>query len=83
MSVAPIPVSHVIRIALIGCGRISRNHFEAISKIERMTLVGVCDTIESRAREAGEQHGVPWFTDYAALLAQVPCDVIAQCLLSK
>ena len=76
MSVPPIPASQIIRIALIGCGRISRNHFEAISKLDRMTLVGVCDTIESRARDAGEQHGVPWFTDYAALLAQVPCDVI-------
>ena len=76
MSVPPIPATQIIRIALIGCGRISRNHFEAISKIGRLALVGVCDTIESRAREAGEQHGVPWFTDYAALLAQVPCDVI-------
>jgi UDP-N-acetyl-2-amino-2-deoxyglucuronate dehydrogenase len=36
---------HKIRIALIGCGRISANHFDAMQKHEsRIQLVDVCDS---------------------------------------
>ena len=66
-----------VRIALVGCGRISANHFEAIDRIEGMTLVAVCDAVESRAREAGDKWHVPSFTNYEQMLAQVPGDAIA------
>ena len=65
------------RVALIGCGRISGNHFEALGRIEGLDLVAVCDTVEARAREAGERWGVPWFTNYEQMLARVPCDVVS------
>ncbi len=65
-----------IRIAALGCGRISRNHFDAIAQIPDLRLVSVCDVVEERARAAGEQYGVPWFTDHAAMLAAVPSDAV-------
>jgi len=68
-----------IRIALVGCGRISRNHLDAFDRIEALELAGVCDVIESRAREAGSRGGVPWFTSYAKMLADVACDAVAIC----
>ncbi len=64
------------RIALVGCGRISANHFDAIRKVDGLTLVAVCDTVEERARTAGEAQGVPWFTSLAEMLARVECDVV-------
>jgi UDP-N-acetyl-2-amino-2-deoxyglucuronate dehydrogenase len=76
MTHGAIPVTETIRIALVGCGRIAKNHFEAIDKIDALRLVAVCDVIEARAREAGEQQGVPWFTSYEAMLAQVPSDAV-------
>ncbi len=69
-----IPGDRRIRVALIGCGRISRNHFEALSKVHDLELVAVCDSVEVRAREAGESQHVPWFTNYEQMLAQVPSD---------
>lgn len=33
-----------IKIALIGCGRISYKHFEAIKKIKNLELLAICDT---------------------------------------
>lgn len=30
------------RVAFVGCGRISGNHFEALSKIDGLELVAVC-----------------------------------------
>ncbi len=64
------------RIALVGCGRISANHFDAIRKVDGLALVAVCDTVEERARTAGEAQGVPWFTSLAEMLARVECDVV-------
>jgi UDP-N-acetyl-2-amino-2-deoxyglucuronate dehydrogenase len=65
------------RVAFIGCGRISAHHFEALARIEGLDLVAVCDSVEARAREAGEKWGVPWFTSVEPMLARVPCDVVS------
>ncbi|MDH5235431.1 MAG: Gfo/Idh/MocA family oxidoreductase [Gemmatimonadota bacterium] len=65
------------RVAFLGCGRISSHHFEALARIDGLDLVAVCDTAEARARAAGGQRAVPWFTSYEQMLAQVPCDVVA------
>lgn len=65
------------RVAFVGCGRISANHFEALSKIDGLDLVAVCDVVEDRARAAGEKWGVPWFTSQEQMLADAACDVVA------
>jgi len=65
------------RIAFLGCGRISANHFEAISRVDGLELAAVCDVVEERARAAGEAQGVPWFTNYDQMLAGAQCDVVA------
>ena len=65
------------RVAFVGCGRISANHFQAIARIDGLTLAGVCDTVEDRARAAGEKWQVPWFTSYEKMLAEAPADVVA------
>lgn len=66
-------------IALVGCGRISRNHFDAIRKVAGLRLGAVCDSVEARAREAGEELGVPWFTNYATMLSKGECDAVTVC----
>ena len=68
-----------IRIALAGCGRISRNHFDAIAKIDGLELAAVCDIIPERAREAADRCGVPWFESVDEMLASVRCDAVALC----
>jgi UDP-N-acetyl-2-amino-2-deoxyglucuronate dehydrogenase len=60
----------------VGCGRISRNHLEALPQIDGLSLTAVCDAVEARAREAGEAYGVPWFRSYEQMLAEAPCDVV-------
>ena len=58
------------RIALLGCGRISKNHFEAIAKIDGLDLVAVCDNDATRAAEAGARWEVPHFTSYEKMLKE-------------
>jgi UDP-N-acetyl-2-amino-2-deoxyglucuronate dehydrogenase len=78
MSPRPI-IGRPARIALIGCGRIARNHFDAIAKIDELTLVGVADAIEARARAAGDEQGVPHFASLEELLDGTECDAVAIC----
>jgi UDP-N-acetyl-2-amino-2-deoxyglucuronate dehydrogenase len=67
-------------IALIGCGRISKNHLESIAQLsDDLKLVAVCDLIEERARAAGEKYGAAWYTDYDKMLERQDIDVIAVC----
>jgi UDP-N-acetyl-2-amino-2-deoxyglucuronate dehydrogenase len=64
------------KIALVGCGRISKNHFEAIDKIDGLELVAVCDTDAERAKQAGTQWQVPYFTSYDRMLAESKADIV-------
>jgi hypothetical protein len=51
-----------IRFALVGCGRISANHIEALDRHEdRAELVGVCDIDpKARARAQARRGSGPW-----------------------
>jgi UDP-N-acetyl-2-amino-2-deoxyglucuronate dehydrogenase len=75
----PASASSPVRIALVGCGRISQNHFESIKKVEGLRLVAVCDEVEERAKAAGAALGIPWFSDYATMLKQADCDAVTIC----
>jgi len=47
-------------LILVGCGRISQRHVEAISATPGLEIVQVCDVDQERARVVGERLGVPW-----------------------
>ncbi|HMF99664.1 MAG TPA: Gfo/Idh/MocA family oxidoreductase [Gemmatimonadaceae bacterium] len=64
------------RIALLGCGRISKNHFEAIDQIDGLELVAVCDSDAERAAQAGTQWGVQHYTSYEKMLKDSKADII-------
>ena len=81
---APMPVATVsdrppIRIALVGCGRIAKNHFETIERVDGLELAAVCDSVIERAREAGERYSVPFFRSLEEMIAKTVCDAVAIC----
>ena len=47
------------KFALIGSGRISYKHINAINKIENAKLVAVCDLKEEKAKKKGEENNIP------------------------
>jgi len=66
-----------VRFALMGCGRISRKHAEALSgKVEGAQLVAVCDLLPERARALGTQYGVPFYPSLEELAAREEIDVV-------
>ncbi|MEG1909465.1 MAG: Gfo/Idh/MocA family oxidoreductase [Bacteroidales bacterium] len=52
------------RIALVGCGRISVRHIEAIEATPGVEIALVCDCNEAKAKATAEKLGVPYLTDY-------------------
>jgi UDP-N-acetyl-2-amino-2-deoxyglucuronate dehydrogenase len=71
--------AQTFRVALVGCGRISKSHLEAIARVDGLALSAVCDVVEERARGAGDAAGVPWFTSYQQMLASAEADLVAVC----
>lgn len=52
------------KIALVGCGRISKRHIEAIANTDGVSVGLVCDCQEERAKETARRLDVPYVTDY-------------------
>ncbi len=69
-----------INIALVGCGRIAKNHFQAIEQHQdRLTLTGVCDVDESAAQAASELYRVDGYNNLDDMLRYVNADIISLC----
>jgi UDP-N-acetyl-2-amino-2-deoxyglucuronate dehydrogenase len=79
MSTTSASTAARVRVALLGCGRISRNHLEAIGRVDGLTLVSVADVERARAEAVGAEQGVPAFTSLEEMLAAVPSDLVAVC----
>ena len=65
--------------ALVGCGRISRKHCEALEKVEGAKLVAVCDLIPDKAERTGRQWSVPWYASYETMLSEIHPAVVNVC----
>ncbi|OIO38700.1 MAG: hypothetical protein AUJ72_02040 [Candidatus Omnitrophica bacterium CG1_02_46_14] len=61
----------ILKIAVIGAGKIGSRHAEIYSKLPGIELVGVCDIIEQRAKEAAHQYKTKSFRDHRELLGHV------------
>ena len=68
-----------VRVALVGCGRISKNHLDAIAKVDALELVSVADIDLARAAAAGAEYGVPAFPSLETMLEAIPSDLVAIC----
>ncbi len=78
----PLPItfpisSRPIRFALVGCGRISANHIEALRQHgERAQLVAVCDNQPAALAAAVARTGAAGFDSLDALLRASDVDIV-------
>lgn len=73
----PLIAGRKIRFALVGCGRISANHFDALERhAERAELVGICDIDPAALERAVDRTGAPGFRSLDELLAGCAADVV-------
>ena len=73
-----LPIIHrALRFALVGCGRISANHFNALRQhAQRAQLVAVCDNRPAALAAAVAATGAAGFDSLDALLAGSDADIV-------
>ena len=69
-----------VRFALIGCGRIAKNHAAPLTEIPGARLVAVCDLVPERVEALATRAGVAGYGNYHTMLAREAADVV--CILT-
>jgi UDP-N-acetyl-2-amino-2-deoxyglucuronate dehydrogenase len=62
----------VVKVGIIGCGRVSGHHCRSIADTEGTELVAVCDLIPEKANLYREQFGAKAYTNYHRMLIDNP-----------
>lgn len=66
-----------VRFALVGCGRIAKNHFGAIATHnDRCEIVDVCDIVPEVVQAAAKETGAKAHTSLEAMLASTNADCV-------
>ncbi len=69
-----------IRIAIVGCGRISKNHFGSIEKhADSMELAAVCDAHPATLQDHVQRYKAPGYASMDEMLQKEPIDLVAIC----
>jgi UDP-N-acetyl-2-amino-2-deoxyglucuronate dehydrogenase len=72
-----VPSDRRVRFALVGCGRIAANHFEAFAgQADDAELVGVCDIDPVALAAAQAKTGAAGYPSLDRLLAECDADVV-------
>lgn len=79
--IKPPVVGRKVRFALVGCGRIAKNHFDSMAThADRVELIAVCDTNPDALKQAVERTGARGYGSLTAMLegikGQVDCVVL-------
>jgi len=73
-------VDRKIRIAVVGCGRISKNHLKSIEMHkEDLELVSVCETNCDLLATVSQELGVPGFNNMDIMLQEMDLDMVSIC----
>ncbi len=77
----PTITGRAIRVGLVGCGRISKNHFRSIEQqAQDMQLAAVCDVDPAALKAHADQYQVPGYASMADMLvAKEQLDLVALC----
>ena len=76
----PIILDRKLRIAVVGCGRIARNHFGSIEKhADNIALVAVCDTDGKVLADHANRYRVPGYRSLEEMLKNEQLDLVALC----
>lgn len=72
-------MDRVLKLGLIGCGRIAKNHLESIAAIPDASLIAVSDTDSQALKAASERYNCQGYQNYHDMLANPEIDVVNIC----
>ncbi len=70
----------MLRVGVVGCGKISTMHLTSAKYLENAELVGVCDCVKEKADQAAEKYGCKAYYDYTEMINKDTLDVVHICL---
>ncbi len=80
MQYYPVIKDRKIKIAVVGCGRISKNHFGSIQEhSDELELVAVCDIDPLVLEEHSSKYQVSAYLDMEEMLQKEQIDLVALC----
>lgn len=68
-----------LKIAIVGCGNVSKMHFEAADKNENSILVACCDIIPDKADKMAEKYAIKAFYSFDDMFSEADFDVLHIC----
>ena len=69
-----------IRVAIVGCGGISRAHAAAYSHLSSTSLVAVCDNNPDNLQQRADENDVPGrYTDFTEMFEKEKLDLVSIC----
>ena len=68
----------MLKLALIGCGRIAKRHSEllGLKQIKGAELVAVCDNVFDKAKKIGLLFDVPAYADMDEMMQNENIDIV-------
>lgn len=69
-----------LKVAVIGCGRISVMHLGSIEMFDDVKLVACCDIVKERADGVAEKYGCKPYYDYKEMIDNEELDAVHICL---
>ena len=76
----PIIKDRRLKVGVVGCGRISKNHFGSILKYpEDLELAAVCDIDADALSQATAKYNVQGYTELKDMLAREALDLVVLC----
>lgn len=76
----PIIDNRKIRVAIVGCGRISINHFKSLEKHQvNMELISICDNHQATLSECEKRYQVRGYLDLVDMLDNESLDLVVIC----
>lgn len=69
-----------LKAAVIGAGNMGKNHARLYAELEGVTLCGIVDTDETKAKELADKYGCPRFSSVTELLSDAKPDAASVCV---
>lgn len=69
----------IVRVGLVGCGRIAKRHADLLSKgqINGAVLASVCDIDRTRAMDFGVEYKVPYYLSMHDMMSESEIDLVS------
>lgn len=67
------------RIAIAGCGNVSRRHFQAAELNDNSELTACCDIVKEKADAMAEQYNINAYYDFDKMIEQADFDILHIC----